>query len=718
MSRLLLADVALDLHAGIKALEVGLTQARTRGLIGSAAAQTVTGIARALAAREGQPAPSLTVGLAMALAVHAPRLGHVCVDLVALEEDPPTEGPLLLPSDRDAWVAQVADHPWVTGPAGARSDSAFVSQGCRIYSRRAWSHQARLASQLQARMVLAPTPLGDPALLARGLDLLFRPPDGVAPGPGDPLDRQRLATAQALLGPLLVLTGGPGMGKTWTVRNLLTLLLLEHFSSDPQAPPLRIALAAPTGKAAARVAESIAQGLDASWSARLDTVAQDPALAARVRDVLEGLQATTLHRLLGTVPGRPGRFRHDRHEPLPVDVVVVDEASMVDLALMDRLVDAVPDSARLVLVGDRDQLASVESGCVLADLCGPTQAARADISQARGIALQGLGLPVVPREPVGGRGGLRIVPEPGPWDHVVQLDQTHRFRADSGIAAFVRACLVPARDFDPRHAVAVLRGRDHGDVAVVPHGPGGTLTPALARLLVDGRGSGPERLAGYRDAYELLLGGWRASGAPSEAVFHRRVLDAFSRVRILCAHRQGRSGVKGFNPRIEALLERELPGLSRAGTWWAGRPILVTRNDPSTGLYNGDVGLAVRAGTGAERRLRVVFAGPDALPRDPADAAEGLRLVRYVSPARLPDHETTFAMTIHKSQGSEFDHAVIVLPEGPSRVLTRELVYTGVTRARRQVTVVGSPAVLARALGRPVRRWSGLGTALWGPSAG
>jgi exodeoxyribonuclease V alpha subunit len=509
------------------------------------------------------------------------------------------------------------------------------------------------------------------------------------------------------------------MGKTWTVRNLLTVLLLDHFSTDVAQPPLRIALAAPTGKAASRMSESIRQGLDETWARRLRQIADTPALADRVQQVLESLEASTLHRLLGTIPGQSGRFRHNRRDPLAVDVVVIDEASMVDLALMDRLVEAVPNHARLVLVGDRDQLASVESGCVLSDLCGPTRAAVARISRPRAAELKALGLACVDRPPSRGSGGLRLVDQRGPWDHVVQLDRTYRFRDDSGIAAFVRECLVDPEQFDPHRAATVLSDHSRADVALVPHGAGGTLHGDLARLLVHGQGEGTDRLPGFRDAYDLLFAGWQASGLPTEQAFHRRFLDLFAQVRVLCAHRKGRTGVAEFNARIETLLERELPKFQRPGKWWPGRPVLILRNDRTTGLYNGDVGLAVWADHQNARSLRIAFPGPDVLPQAGlrADTAKGLRLVHYVSPARLPDHETTFAMTIHKSQGSEFQHAVVVLPEQASRVLTRELIYTGVTRAKRRVTVVGQQAMLVRALGNPVQRWSGLGPALWGPNA-
>ena len=711
MSRLLLADVGEDLRVGLGVLQRGLAAFRETGLLDAAAVHTVTGIARALAARAGRAAPPVEVGLALALAVQAPRQGHVAVDLAAVA---PREGsePSPLPADRESWRVQVAESPLVREADSEPASSPFVLRGTLLYTRRSWGHQQRLGRALRERMARPLTPPRHPERLADGLDWLFRPPDDTPHDPAGPLNRQRLAAAQALLGHYCVVTGGPGMGKTWTVRNLLTLMLLEHFEEDPERPPLRIALAAPTGNAPARMWESLSQGLDPAWYARLARVAGAGTLRQRVQETLEQLQASTLHRLLGVVSYGAGPFRHTAADPLPVDVVVVDEASMVDLALMDRLVDALPAHARLVLMGDRDQLASVEAGRVLADLCGPTRSATAVVSRARARALEALGLPVREQAPVAGAGGLALVDEEGPWDHVVQLDRMYRFEEDSGIATFVGACLAGDEVFDARAAAAVLTDPARTDVATLAHGRSGTLAPRLAELLVDGEGD----LSGFGAAYDLLFRGWTKSRYPTEAAFHRAVLDRFARVRVLCAHRRGRVGVAGFNDRIAALLERRVGALKRSGSFWAGRPVLVLRNDRASGLYNGDLGLVVRASFGGGRALRVVFPGPDSLPQGPLgpDDVLGLRLVRYVAPARLPEHQTTFAMTIHKSQGSEFDHAVVVLPEERSRVLTRELIYTGVTRARKRVTLVGSPEVLVQALDHPVERWSGLREALWG----
>ena len=693
-------------------------------------------VAAHLARRAGALDPDLV--LALALAVRAPRRGHICVDLDPLESahllppqpdaDQPAPGApaptLMLPGS--GWAARVAAATdLVRGGAEPDRPTPFVLAGTALYTDRYWRYQRSLAQRVaswvgpQGRVPLHELDL---PVLRAGLAQLFVPP---AHGS---LDLQRVAVALALTQRFTVITGGPGMGKTWAVRNLLALLWLEHRArrqrGQADSPELVVALAAPTGKAAARLRESLRAGLEAQLQPALVAVTGDAAAASSACEFLRGLEASTLHRLLGWRPDNPTRFRRCADNPIPADVVVVDEASMVDFAMMAKLVDAVgpvgPSGAptRLVLLGDRHQLASVEAGTVLADLCGPTRADSLCFTaptMARLDTCFGLGLQVAASDP---STGVRAVFGPPMHDAVVQLRRTHRFDQRSGIGRFAIACL--GSGFDAAKAAAVLVG-DSPDVALLPHGHRGGLDPAVRTLLRDGFGP----------YLRLLRGGYQAvqgPAYPTPEVFHRRVLEAFDSFRVLCAHRQGSTGVAGLNRAVIALL-RDAGLVSSGEPWWQGRPVLVQRNDYSVrlssgerGLYNGDIGVLVPVELGGVQRLMVAFPGPDSLPPlgDPArpvplvpQQVQGKVLVNYVDPARLPEHSTAFAMTIHKSQGSEFQHIAVVLPRHWSPLLTRELIYTGVTRARARMSMVGDRAVLERALDQTVQRASGLGSELW-----
>jgi exodeoxyribonuclease V alpha subunit len=380
----------------------------------------------------------------------------------------------------------------------------------------------------------------------------------------------------------------------------------------------------------------------------------------------EALEARTVHRLLRVDPRMPGRFKHGPDHPLPVDLVLIDETSMLDLTLMTRLVEAVPPAARLVLLGDHHQLASVDAGCVLADLC---RAARFDAPrlgpEARHDLEQHAGLSI----------GADIDPAPsaGLHDCGIQLVTSRRFTHDSGVGAVARAILTG----DGPGSRSVLLEGAHQDTQWQQLGPDSTATREFAQLILDG----------YAPMLRRLLDGT----SRDDASFHRQLLDGFDQFRLLCAHRRGRLGVQGLVTLTESLLGRSLRGFKPRGPTYIGRPVLITRNDYSVRRYNGDVGLIV------ERDGQPVAVFPD--------AANG---VAYLSPARLPPHETVFAMTIHKSQGSEFDHAAVVLPSRPGPILTRELIYTGITRAKKRLTVVGTAEVWDQGIEREVARASGL----------
>ena len=680
MSRVSLAPLRHPDPAVRAALAARLAPFRRSGALGSLAVHVVDHLAAMADERD------VDVLLALALAVRAPAHGHICVDLAEIQakdllpdrpddhkgEIAAAQETLLLPGKRPEWLERVGKSDMV------RDGAPFVLHDGLLYSERYFSHQRRLAEDLAERVKLLRPP-GDPGLLRQGLAAFFGPPSA-----DGQLDRQRLAAAMALLRGLTVISGGPGTGKTRTVRNILGLLWAQWAVGRPAelsvAGPT-VALAAPTGKAAQRMKESLRKDLE-PFLASAEAALPAGRKVSELRAFLDQLVPSTLHRLLGPDPARPTRFRHHRGHPLPVDIVIVDEASMIDFALMARLVEAVDPAARLILLGDKHQLASVEAGTVLADICGPIRVEGLQVSAPFAEQLQTL---------AGVQVGESVakVARAGPQDAIVQLNKGYRFKPDSGIGRFASACL--AEPFDPTAAVAVL-AEPGGDVQLHKHGPRGELLEEVCKTIVDG----------YTPYLEALFAGPVAN--ESQAAFHSRVLAEFERFRVLCAHRNGRLGVSGMNKRVVELLtaakrqRRGLARLSARGDYWPGQPILIRRNDYVVGRFNGDIGIVVRR----EGKLSVAF---------PADGPEP---VQYLPPLRLPEHQTVFAMTIHKSQGSEFNHALVMLPEADSLIMTRELIYTGVTRAAQKMTLVGDQQRVSEALQRPVQRASGLSAMLWG----
>lgn len=536
--------------------------------------------------------------LAAALASRAPGHGHVCADLRRLVTSPPADGEGA-PIEDAAWPAL---EPWLTriraSKLVAKDGPLHLDERGNLYPRRYWSYQDDVSRALSARAA-EQLEVADPARLATRLAELF---DG---------GLQQRAAELAVTRRLSVISGGPGTGKTHTVARIVALL------QDQATEHLRVVLVAPTGKAAARLQESLRE-----------------ATGKLPEDLREGLQlrATTIHRRLGWRPDAPTRFRHDRDRPLPADVVICDEASMVDLPLMAKLIDAVPPEARLILLGDRDQLASVEAGAVLGDICN-------------------------------GEGDAPIAA------CLVHLEKSWRFAEAPGIGELARA--INAGDADD--AAAILDDETHAEVSRID-APEGAHPDALV---------GDAVVAGYLD--------FTRAREPADA------LNALNRYRVLCAHRKGRFGVEAMNRLIRGRLAAT-GAISGRGDWYVGRPVIVTRNDYQIELFNGDVGVTLED---ADGRLRVHFEGLDGA-------------VRSFHPARLPPCETVFAMTVHKSQGSEFDEVVLMLPTRGSRILTRELVYTGITRAKARATIVSDETVLADAIGARIQRASGLRSALWG----
>lgn len=607
--------------------------------------------ARLLERLAGGAQPELA--LAAALVSRSCGEGHSCLDL----RDRAGIGQLLngeggraaeLPPSQ-TWLEKLRACS-VVGTPGEFKPLVLDAKG-RLYLHRYWEYESNLAEAIRRRAERIVGAI-DEARLADGLKRLFPAPDATQ------VDLQKVAALVALQRSLCVISGGPGAGKTRTVALALALLLEQAGETL-----LRIALAAPTGKAAARLQESVRQ-----WRDKIDC-------DERVRERFP-TEASTVHRLLGVAPGT-GAVRFDADNPLPVDVLVLDEASMVDLAMMAKLFAALPEQSRTILLGDRDQLASVEAGAVLGDICGPSETdrqisfsvavtvrsqaedsiANESDASARSSASQGRDLTVAatPKR----RGGLA--------DCIVQLEKNYRFAPGSGILELSRA---------------VNRGDADGALKVLGHTPGlrAVNLPAAAGLKAALRTLVMEHFAGAASAREP-----------------RSALAALSRFRILTALRQGPFGAGNLNRLVEEILD-EAGVISTVGPWYPGRPVMVTENDYSLRLFNGDIGIVLPEP--ASGTLKAFFAGSDGR-------------VRGLLPARLPRHETVFAMTVHKSQGSEFARILMVLPDRENPVLTRELVYTGVTRASESVELWLNEPVFRAAVARRVERASGLREALW-----
>jgi exodeoxyribonuclease V alpha subunit len=565
------------------------------------------------------------VALAAALAVRAPRVGHVLADLATVrttvtadaEEEADLAG-LPWPS-AELWAERVARSPAVSVGLAGPADRPLRLVGMALYLDRYWRDEVSVGDDLIARSEAGPLSV-DEAVLSKGLARLFG---------GDVRDLQRTAAEIAVRRHFSVIAGGPGTGKTTTVARLLALL--EEQAAVSGRSPL-VALAAPTGKAAARMAEAVHEE-----ARKLDV---DAEVAAR----LLVLGASTVHRLLGRHPASANRFRHNRDNPLPHDVVIVDETSMMSLPLMARLLEAVREDARLVLLGDQEQLASVEAGAVLGDIVGPA---------AAGLAASSVAGPV--------------------GECITVLKTNHRFRGP--LAELANAVRAGNED-------AVLAALSAGG----PEPASSTRWLDIDVASADDAALEPVRSAVCASGRLLAEAGRRGDGPGA--------LDVLGELRLLCAHRAGPAGASTWNAHVERWLAEGLA--SPEGGWYVGRPVIVTQNDYSLGLFNGDTGVVIaRPGGG----LTVAF-------------RRGGEIVT-VSPSRLAAVETAFAMTAHRAQGSEFDEVVVLLPPASSRILTRELLYTAVTRARRSVVLVGTEASVRAAVGRPIARASGLTARLW-----
>ena len=591
------------------------------------------------------------LALAAALVSRATGRGHICLDLRAPSGELPDGRQLkqVLPEFME-WSGKLKRSPVVGAPGDYRP--LVLDDAGRLYLYRYWEYQEKLAEALRARIGQAP-PGWDSAVIRERLDRLFPSEEGE-------VDWQKVAALASLRKTFCVVSGGPGTGKTTTVAKVLALLLEGAPSGS-----LRIALAAPTGKAAARLQEAIR-----SAKGKLNCPVE---VRAAIPEV-----ASTIHRLLGSISGSPA-FRHNADNPLAVDVLVVDEASMVDLPLMSRLVQALPPETRLILLGDRDQLSSVEAGAVLGDIC--RTGGRILFSREFALACRDVCGASLSEERIadGARQDSR--------DCIIELQKSYRFSGESGIALF--SSMVKSNDADG--ALATLGAGRHADLAWTE----------ISSCINVGRTIWEDVVSGFREYLEAVKGlSGPGGGSPNDEMM--RIFGFFDGFRVLCPVREGPCGVVALNRLVEEIMEKE-GLLERRRRWYPGRPILILRNDYTLRLFNGDIGLVL---PDMENRSdpRVFFPGPEGT-------------FRSFHPQRLPEHETVWAMTVHKSQGSEFDEILLVLPDRDSPVMTRELLYTAVTRARKKVPVLGSEPVLRQAVARSTRRLSGLSDALWGARA-
>ncbi|WP_323749997.1 exodeoxyribonuclease V subunit alpha [Marinobacter sp.] len=681
---------------------------------------------RDLSEEQGEPLHPLVFLLA-ALMSHQVGRGHVCIDLATLLADadttlslPPEEPSANMPSRRGSpsqaepmdlshlKPADLLARMTLTDCLSALSESFAVSDGTRIspliltegrlYLRRLWRYEQGIAKGILQRLAL-PSLVAEPdspaaGTLSQALSTLFPS--------GEVIDYQKLACALAARSRFSVITGGPGTGKTTTVVNLLAALqAVAGESAERAGRKYRIRLAAPTGKAAARLNESIAGAVS-----RLPL----PELPGNLEQEDIPTKVTTLHRLLGSRPDSR-KFRHHQDNPLMVDILVIDEASMVDVDLMASVFDALPDHAQLILLGDKDQLASVDAGAVLGELCQRANEGHYTPETAAWLAaITGTRIP----ESLIDASGQALD------QAVAMLRKSYRFDEDSGIRALAEAVNGSAVDNIVRRQmreaefddVIWLNGRTRKPdlettlEQICQHAITGT--PGAFRNAGQGRVVKNKELpppVGYRHYLQMMDDHGLTVSSPRAAwdALASDVLAAFNDFQILTALRRGPWGVEGLNQRVEEHL-RAQHLIKEQHPWYHGRPVLITGNDYNLGLMNGDIGITFKVvwdkddnGTPIESRL-VAFPSGD-----------GTQGIRWISPSRLQQLETVYAMTVHKSQGSEFNHTCLVLPDRISPVLTKELVYTGITRARNWFSLItGNTQVLQDSVSQQVTRASGL----------
>ncbi|MCK0162702.1 exodeoxyribonuclease V subunit alpha [Marinobacter sp. S6332] len=695
-------------------------------------------------------APQPLVLLLAALTSHQVGRGHVCVDLATLLADadntlslPPEEsGGALSAQTRGVLPGSLAEQENADGNfnspghvlarvstqqcmaaldnALAVSDGShttpLVLSGTRLYLRRFWRYEQQIAAGILQRLAL-PSTLADPSsdaasTLSKSLDVLFKPQGSASPA----ADYQKLACALAARNRFAVITGGPGTGKTTTVVNLLAALQsVAGESTERDGRKYRIRLAAPTGKAAARLNESIGGAVS---RLPLEQLPGQVSLA----DI--PTKVTTLHRLLGSRPDTR-IFRHNRDNPLLVDILVIDEASMVDLDMMASVFDALPANAQLILLGDKDQLASVDAGAVLGELCQRAPDGHYLPETVQWLkAITGTEIPASLQNAKG-----------QPLDQAVaMLRKSYRFAEGSGIRQLAeavntntlndsmlqQACSASFEDVVWLNSSTNKPSLEDTQTLICRHAVSGS--PEAFHNNGEGRiGGNSQPLpppVGYRHYLSLMQSHSLDANSTTEQwdELARSVLEAFSDFQVLCALRRGPWGVEGLNELIaHHLLAQKL--IPRAEGWYAGRPVLITGNDYNLGLMNGDVGITFSLPQATDAQAS--DEQPKPLLRVAFPASDGSGDIRWISPSRLQQLETVYAMTVHKSQGSEFNHTCLVLPDRLSPVLTRELVYTGITRAKNWFSLItGDASVFSESVEQRVVRASGLALVLAGSGVG
>ncbi len=591
--------------------------------------------ARLMVKLEGRDVPELF--FAAALVSNYKAKGDVCLDLsdiggTAVSEN--GEESFVCP-ETEKWVEKLGKTS-VVGKPGELKPLILDSKN-RLYMYRYWEYQENLVSLIKKRILEFDDHI-DFIKLKKGMHRLF--PEFCQKGETAP-GLQALAAFTAIYKKFSIISGGPGTGKTTIVAKILALLLEQKENQK-----IRVALCAPTGKAAARLQEAIKfakKNLNCTSS-----------IKEKIPD-----DAFTIHRLLGTIQGSP-YFRFNKENKLPFDVVVVDEASMVDIALISKLMGSLKQDARILILGDKDQLASVEAGAVLGDICSADKNSGFAIGFAEALkeVFQcNLDHHKAKKE------------APSVSECVVKLEKSYRFGEKSGINKVSRA----VNQGDDDTAIMLLKQGKHKDIRYKEITPIESLHHCIKEAAISG------------------FTGYLKCKTPLEA------LQAFDCLRILCVLRKGPFGVANINMLVEKILEDNML-IEPNNEWYAGRPVMINSNDYNLGLFNGDVGITLNDPDEGDD-LRVFFPCPK-------------RGIKRFYPSRLNDYETVYAMTVHKSQGSEFEKVLLLLPDRNSPVLTRELIYTGITRAKESVDILGFEDVLRKGILKKTKRSSGLYDAL------
>lgn len=575
--------------------------------------------------------------LAGALLMRNLRDGHVCLDLKTfagnvIYQSEENEEVIRCPQ-LDSWLDSLGKSPCAGSPDDFKP--LILDENDRLYLQRYWQYEKDIAKFILARAAAINE------LKFDGLHLQEKLNDYFPDAKGEGISWQKVAATATLLKNFLIVSGGPGTGKTTTITKIIA------FALEMKNTNLRIALTAPTGKAAARLQESVKK------------TKEKFSCPDRVKEMIPET-ASTIHRLLGSISGSP-YFRFNKKNKLPFDLVIVDEASMIDLPLMAKLMGALPADAGLILLGDHNQLASVDAGVVLSDICGnfPTNIYSADFCEKiKTMSGQIVAAGDMP---------------PGLQDSIIQLQQTYRFSEQSGIGLLSKA----VRDGNEGQVLDLLQSEKYKDISWTSINGSEKSLRQLRPIIIEK----------YKDYLTAVSAGF----AGDEKIF-----DLFDRFRILCALRVGSWGMEKINTYIEKVLTDEGMINSRS-IYYKGRPVMIVQNDYGLNLFNGDVGLILKDRN--DNQLKVFF-------RD----SKGN--IRKIMPARLPRHETVWAMTVHKSQGSEFEEVLLILSDKDVPVMTRELIYTGITRAVSKVNVRASREILSKAITRRVARQSGLAAAL------